>query len=158
MTDLTPRIVEFSTDGIPEQDRIAVWREHYGQVMLRVDLEPQPDRVFVARNRCLSLPGLQLLDSSSSPARISRGGRYLADGNDDVVMAINRSGSALIASGGRELSLHAGEAVVLSGGEAASFHRTSQGSSFTLRVPRIVFEETVVSVDDALMRTIPSDR
>ena len=45
MTHFTPRIVEFSTDGIPEKDRIAVWREHYGHVMLRVDMEPAPGHV-----------------------------------------------------------------------------------------------------------------
>ncbi len=38
MTDLTPHIVEFSTDGIATRDRVAVWREYYGQVMMRVDL------------------------------------------------------------------------------------------------------------------------
>ena len=42
MTDLGPRILEFSTDGVPERDRTAIWREHYGQVMLRVDIEPAP--------------------------------------------------------------------------------------------------------------------
>jgi AraC-like DNA-binding protein len=155
MTDFNTGILEFSTDGVPERDRIAIWREHYGQVMLRVDIEPAPDMVFEARNRCLSLAGLQLMEGSSSPARISRRGRYLADGNDDVVLAINRSGSVVITSGGRELSLSDGEAIVLSGGEPASFHRISHGESFTLRVPRATFEQTVVSVDDALMRPIP---
>src|SRR5262249_27747267 len=158
MTDLTPRILEFSTAGIPERDRIMFWREHYGQVMLRVDIEPAPDRVFEASNRCLSLPGLQLLEGASTPVRISRSGRYLADGNDDVVLAINRTGSVVISSGGRERSLGEGEAIVLSGGEPTSFHRTSLGSSFTLRVPRVMFEETVVSIDEALMRPIPADR
>jgi AraC-like DNA-binding protein len=157
MTEPTPRIVEFSTDGIPERDRSAVWREHYGHVMMRVDLEPDPDRIFEARNRSLSLPGLQLMESSSSPARVTRDSRYLADGNDDVVLAINRAGSAHITSGGRELNLRDGEAVVLSGGEPVSFHRTSLGRSFIMRVPRVMFEETVVSVDDALMRPIPPD-
>jgi AraC-like DNA-binding protein len=157
MTDLGPRILEFSTDGIPERDRIAIWREHYGQVMLRVDIEPAPDVVFESRNRCLSLPGLQMLEGSSSPSRISRRGRYLADGNDDVVLAINRAGSVVITSGGREQSLRDGEAIVLSGSEAVSFHRTSFGRSFTLRVPRATFEQTVVSVDDAVMRPIPGN-
>jgi AraC-like DNA-binding protein len=157
MTDLTPHIVEFSTDGIAERDRVAVWREYYGQVMLRVDLEPAPDLVFEARNRCLSLPGLQLMESSSSPVKVSRGGRYLADGNDDVVLAIARSGSIVINSGGREQGLSAGEAIVLSGGEPASYHRVGTGQSFTLRVPRATFESTVVSVEDALMRPIPGD-
>ena len=154
MTDLTPHIVEFSTDGIAERDRVAVWREYYGQVMMRVDLEPPPDMTFEARNRCLSLPGLQLLESSSSPVKVSRGGRYLADGNDDVVLAIARSGAIVINCGGREQNLRAGEAIVLSGGEPASYHRVSTGQSFTLRVPRAVFESTVVSVEDALMRPI----
>ena len=140
MTSLAPHIVEFSTDGVAERDRIAVWREYYGQVMMRVDLEPPPDMTFEARNRCLSLPGLQLMELSSSPVRVSRGGRYLADGNDDVVLAIARSGSIVINSGGREQSLSAGEAAVLSGGEAASYHRISTGRSLTLRVPRVLFE------------------
>ena len=155
MTDLAPHIVEFSTDGIAERDRVAVWREYYGQVMMRVDLEPPPEMNFEARNRCLSLPGLQLMESSSSPVKVSRGGRYLADGNDDVVLAIARSGSILINSGGREQGLSAGQAVVLSGGEPASYHRVSTGQSFTLRVPRATFESTVVSVEDAVMRPIP---
>jgi AraC-like DNA-binding protein len=155
MTNFSTGILEFSTDGVPEQDRIAIWREHYGQVMLRVDIEPEPDRVFECRNRCLSLPGLQLMEGSSSPARISRAGRYLADGNDDIVLAINRAGSVIITSGGREQSLQAGQAILMSGGEPVSFHRTSFGKSFTLRVPRATFEQTVVSVDDALMRPIP---
>jgi AraC-like DNA-binding protein len=154
MTDLAPHIVEFSTDGIAERDRVAVWREYYGQVMLRVDLEPPPEMTFEARNRCLSLAGLQLMESASSPVKVSRGGRYLADGNDDVVLAIARSGAILINSGGREQTLRAGQAVVLSGGEAASYHRVSTGQSFTVRVPRAVFESTVVSVEDALMRPI----
>ena len=158
MTHFTPRIVEFSTDSIPEKDRIAVWREHYGHVMLRVDIEPAPDRAFEAKNRVLSLPGLQLLEGCSSPARISRHGTYLADGNDDVVLAINRCGSVLVSSGGREQSLGDGEAIVLSGAEPGAFQRTTFGSGFALRVPRVMFEETVVSVDDALMRPIPADR
>jgi AraC-like DNA-binding protein len=154
MTDFAPRILEFSTDGIPEQDRMATWREYFGHVMLRVDLEPAPGSIFEARNRCLSLPGLQLMESASSPVKVSRCGRYLADGNDDVVLAILRSGSAVVHCGGREQTLRAGQAIALSGSEASSFDRTGAGRTFTLRVPRATFESTVVSVDDALMRPI----
>jgi AraC-like DNA-binding protein len=158
MIDLKPRIVEFSTDEIPEADRAGYWREHYGHVMLRVDIEPARDQVFQACNRVLSLPTLQLMDASSSPMRISRQGQYLADGNDDVVVALNRGGSVLIESHGREHSLRSGEAIILSGGEAASFHRASPGRSLTLRLPRMGFESTVVSLDDALMRPIAADQ
>jgi AraC-like DNA-binding protein len=158
MTDVCNHIVEFSTDHLPEQDRIAFWREHYGHIMLRVDLEPARDRVFEAAITSLALPALQLIEASASPAKISRARQYLADGNDDVVLAINRTGSVVVASGGREQNLREHEAILLSGGEASSFHRTTRGRSFTLRVPRATFESTVVSVDDALMRPIPGNR
>jgi AraC-like DNA-binding protein len=88
---------------------------------------------------------------------ISRRGQYLSDGNDDIMLAINRAGSVVVESAGRERSLRAGEAIILSGGEAASFHRISLGRSFTLRVPRATLETTLVSVEDAVMRPLPSD-
>jgi AraC-like DNA-binding protein len=157
MTNLHNRLVEFSTDHIPEKDRTAFWREHYGHVMLRVDLEPAPDAAFEARMTSLALPGLQLMEASSSPAKVSRSGRYLADGNDDIVVAVNRAGSVTVASGGHEHSLREGDAIVLSGGEATSFHRTSMGRSLTLRVPRAMFEQTIVSLDDVLMRPISGE-
>ena len=156
MTDVCNHIVKFSTDHLPEQDRIPFWREHYGHIMLRVDLEPARDSVFEAAITSLALPALQLIDASASPAKISRTGQYLADGNDDVVLAINRTGSVNVASGGREQSLREHEAILLSGGEASSFHRTSRGRSFTLRVPRATFESTVVSVDDDASNRIRS--
>jgi len=158
MRDLGTRVFEFSTDELPEQDRLAYWREHYGHVMLRVDIEPAPGQVFQARNRTLALPGLQLLEGASSPVRITRGGRYLDDGNDDIVVAINRSGTAIIESSGRMQSLRNHEAILLSCGEATTFDRTSFGQSFTLRVPRATLEKTVIRIDDALMRPIPGDR
>src|SRR5258707_8209308 len=98
MADTCTRIVEFSTDFLPERDRIAYWREHYGQVMLRVDLEPVKDIAFEARMSSMTLPGLQLMEASASPAIISRSGKYLADGNDDVMLAINRMGAAIVSS------------------------------------------------------------
>src|ERR1700744_116379 len=157
MTDLSPRILEFSTDGVPEHDRTTIWREHYGNVMLRVDIEPAPGYVFEARNRCLSLPGLQLMEGASSPVRISRHGRFLADGNDDVILAINRAGSVTINSGGKEQSLRDGEAMVLSAGDPPSLHHPSHGRSSPLRVPRMMFKSPVVSFDDALRGITPAD-
>jgi AraC-like DNA-binding protein len=158
MTNIPNSIVEFSTDHLPEKDRIPCWREHYAQVMLRADLEPARDVAFEAAITSLALPALQMITASLSPARISRTGKYLADGNDDIVLCVNRTGLANVSSGGSELCLGAQQAVFLSGGEAASFARAEQGGSFTLRVPRMVFESTVIDVDDALMRPIPGDQ
>jgi AraC-like DNA-binding protein len=158
MTDAGPNIVEFSTESLPERDRIAYWREHYGHIMLRVDLEPARDASFHACMTSLALPGLQIIEASSSPAKISRTGAYLADGNDDVVLAINRAGSVVVASGGREQSLQENEAILLTGNEPTSFHRTSNGRSYTLRMPRTMLATTAIDADDAVMRVIPGHR
>jgi AraC-like DNA-binding protein len=156
--DNCARIVEFSTESLPEQDRAAYWREHYGHIMLRVDLEPAKDTAFEACITSLALPGLHILEASSSPAKISRTGAYLADGNDDAVLAINRRGSVIVSSGGREQSLRENEAILLTGNEPTSFHRTSMGESFTLRVPRAMLASTIVDTDEAVMRVIPEAR
>jgi AraC-like DNA-binding protein len=158
MTDTCARIVEFSTDSLPERDRIAFWREQYGHIMLRVDLEPAKDASFQARMASLALPGLQILEGSSSPAKFSRTGQYLADGNDDVVLAINRAGSAIVTSGNREQSLQESEAILMTSSQPTSFHRTSMGQSFTLRVPRAMLASSVLNTDDAVMRVIPQNR
>jgi AraC-like DNA-binding protein len=157
-TDLDGRIIQLSTEDIPEQDRVASWREHYSRVMLRADIEPARDAPFSARNRWLSLPGLQLLDGSSSPMRIARRRQHLADGNDDVVVAINRTGSVAIESSGPDRSLREGEAIVLSGAEPFTLSRTSFGQSFSFRIPRRAFETTNLSIDEVLMRPITQDR
>jgi AraC-like DNA-binding protein len=157
-TETTARMVEFSTRSLPERDRIAFWREHYGHIMLRVDLEPAMDAELEATIASLTLPGLQLIEASSSPVRISRSGKYLADGNDDAVLAINQTGSAIVTSGGREVGLKENEAILLTGAAPTSFLRTSTGESFTLRVPRAMLSSAIVDTDDAMMRVIPQDR
>jgi AraC-like DNA-binding protein len=156
MTDNCARIVEFSTDRLPERDRIAICREHYGHIMLRVDLEPADDASFQACLTSLALPGLQLVEAALSPAKISRSGAYLADGSDDAVLVINRAGSAIVRSRGREQSLLENEAIFLIGNEPTSFHRTSMGKSVQVRVPRAMLASTVA--DQAVMRLIPKDR
>jgi AraC-like DNA-binding protein len=157
MTDNGAHIVEFSTDRLPERDRIAICREHYGHIMLRVDIEPADDASFQACLTSLALPGLQLVEASLSPAKISRSGAYLADGSDDAVLVINRAGSAIVHSCGREQSLSENEAILLIGNEPTSFHRTSMGQSVQVRVPRAMLASTV-NADQAVMRPIPRDR
>jgi AraC-like DNA-binding protein len=158
MTGTGTRIVNFSTDHLPERDRVSYWREHYGKVMLRVDLEPARDMAFEAQMSSMTLPALQLMEASASPMTITRSGEFLADGNDDIIVAINRTGSAVVSSCGQQQSLRPHEAIILSGAEAASFDRTTLGRSFTLRVPRPIVESAVPNIDDRLMRPISGDR
>jgi hypothetical protein len=53
--------VRFSTDDVPEPDRIAVWREVIGPKYVRVDIEPWRDRPFHVDAHLRPLPGLGIL-------------------------------------------------------------------------------------------------
>jgi AraC-like DNA-binding protein len=158
MTQPCARVVEFSTDLLPEEERSAYWREHYGQVMLRVDLEPAKDVPFQACMTSLSLPGLNLIEASASSARISRTGQYLSDGNDDAVLAVNRAGIAVVSCGGREEVLREQEAILMLGNEPTSFYRATYGQSFTIRVPRAMLQSMASDAEDSIMRLIPRNR
>ena len=158
MNETCARVVEFSTDFLPEQERISYWREHYCQVMLRVDLEPAKDVPFHACMTSLSVPGLNLMEASSSAAKISRTGQYLADGNDDVVLAINQTGVAIVSSGGREEVLREQEAILLLSNEPTAFYRATQGQSFTVRVPRAMLQSIGSDAENTAMRLIPRNR
>jgi AraC-like DNA-binding protein len=157
MTDLTS-IFELSTDCLPHNERIAYWREQYGHVLLRVDLEPARDVAFRACMKSLSLSGLQVFEASSSPARISRSGEYLADGNDDAVLIMNRMGIAAVSSGDREQILREQEAILVMGSEPGSYHRPNPGQSLTVRVPRPLLRSIVADPDNSFMRLIPRNR
>src|SRR5947209_8563795 len=64
--------VSFSTDDLPEQDRVAMWREHFGRTALRVEIEPAQQGEFEASVTSRIFPGLHLLQSGLSAARLTR--------------------------------------------------------------------------------------
>ena len=37
------RLVRFSTDDLPEQDRLAIWTEEFGKAVVKVEFEPAGD-------------------------------------------------------------------------------------------------------------------
>lgn len=50
----------FSTEGVPEADRVAVWREEFGR-MARLDVEAPSDAHFHSDLTMRILPGLGLV-------------------------------------------------------------------------------------------------
>ena len=72
MTDASPvTTVQFSTDELQEKDRIPFWREHYGRLSLRVDIEPAKNAPFEGCIMSKSYPGLKVMEGKLSAAKIS---------------------------------------------------------------------------------------
>ena len=98
------RILRFSTDELPERDRLPIMREVHGQLCARVDIEPAPGMPFHYRVTARALPGLTVSMFSESPLTIRRTRELLADGNDDVVFAVPPTAANMVSQRGRELS------------------------------------------------------
>lgn len=149
--------VRFSTADLPENMRVATWREHYGHTVLRADIEPADDASLDATVASRALPGLQLVSGRFTAARIIRTREMIVDGNDDLSLLVNQSGNVTVYARGREVTLRENDAVLISSGEAVVFDRRSFGQSIAIRIPSSMLSPAVVDVDDAIMRHIPRD-
>jgi AraC-like DNA-binding protein len=135
--------------------RVATWREHYATTVLKAEIRPSGEASFDATVTSLALPGLQLVSGRFTAARIVRSRDMIADGNDDLSLLVNQSGSVSVSARGHEVTLRENDAVLISSGEAVVFDRRSFGESFAIRIPHAILSPAVVDVDDAIMRHIP---
>jgi AraC-like DNA-binding protein len=149
--------VRFSTADLPENMRIAGWREYYGHTVLRADIEPGDDASFEATVASRTLRGLQLVSGRYTAARLIRTREMIADGNDDLSLLVNQTGNVTVHARGREIALCENDAVLVNCGETIVFDRHSLGESIAIRIPQSMLSRAVVDVDDAIMRPIPRD-
>ena len=150
-----PSTDSFSTDDLPESGRVAMWREHFGRIALRVEIEPTEEGRFESCMTSRILPGLHLLFNRLSAARITRTRELIADGNDDFFMVVNRAGNISVAARGREVLLREGDALLSSSDEVTVFERCSDGASLLLRISRSILSSVDADVDGATMCVIP---
>ena len=151
-------VVRFSTDDLAEKDRTAIWREHFGPSVFKVEIEPPPPNTPVKVDMAArSLPGLQLLSGLYTPGRMIRTRRLIAeDGNDDFILRINTSGAATVAAAGRKIDYACG-AVLTNAAEVSAFDRPTFGGSTVVRIPRSILSTLVIDIDDIVMRPIPEE-
>src|SRR5690242_20231671 len=117
-------------------DRVPIWREVYGKTILRLDIEPLADRKFEADMRLRALPGLKIVEGVLGGAADRRTRASLADGNDNLGLALNSTGLSIASQRGREATLGAGDAVLMSCGEPGSIIRPATGRYIGLCFPR----------------------
>jgi AraC-like DNA-binding protein len=125
----------FSTEALPVTDRVGIFREVFGQRMLRLDMEPVSGHRFQTDATVRSLPGFNVVWASNSPLRVSRTRQLLSDGNDDLLLQwADAAGSCVHL--GREIALRSQDAVVLSCSDIGSVSFPSSVNLISLGVPR----------------------
>lgn len=149
--------VRFSTADLPEKDRVAMWRDHYCRMAMKLDIEPINDAPLECAILTRTLPGVHLMSTAMSPTRIIRTREFLADSNGDLVFVINQSGSVNVRARGREILMREGDALLMSTGEIKVFDRPVHGGSLSFRIPRSTLSSIVPDVDDVVMQLIPQN-
>jgi AraC-like DNA-binding protein len=145
--------MQFSTDGLPEHDRIATWREIYGRTLLKLDVEALPGGPFHSSATLRALPGLGMVSGFRSGARYART-HELID-TDDFVFIAHVEGRGIAVQRGREVTLADGDATLLWSAEVGASILPSASRYVTLRIPYTILAPMISDLDVALVRPIP---
>jgi AraC-like DNA-binding protein len=147
----------FSTDDLPEKERLTIWREVCGRTMMRMDMEPLSDAPFHCTANIWMLPGLAVSSIVTSPNRLTRGRDLLADGNDDFILAIPMVGGAAISQRGRDVVLGRGDALLMSSALPSASEVRSASNFLSLAVPAAILAPLAKDVGASLLRPVPEN-
>ena len=150
------RILRFSTDELPERDRLPIMREVHGRLCAKVDIEPASGVPLRYSVIAWALPGLTVSMFSESPLTVRRTRELLADGNDDVVFAVPPTAANMLSHRGRELS-PIGDAVLLSAADVMRIDVASGSQCPMVALSRRRLAPLVPGLEDAFMRPVPRD-
>lgn len=147
----------FSTAHFGARDRLPIFREQIGRMIVKLDPEPLDDGAFHAEATVRELPGLGIGSWACSNLKIARP-RELLDGNDDFVLTIITSGNTRASQRGRDIDLGPGQAVLQSSAEAGNMVVPVSPSRFVgLRLPRDTLASLVRNPEDMLIRPLPAN-
>jgi AraC-like DNA-binding protein len=147
--------LRFSTDEVPERDRLAVAREVVGRSLARADFEPDREGPFHYRCAARVLPGLAVVSQSCSRMTCRRTGEYLTDGNDDVVLCMTTCTGTHLRQLGRELAERDSHACLVSTADALVVTAVSVPHSLHIALPRRALAPLVPGLEDAFLQPIP---
>ena len=83
-----PSSLSLSTTTMPARDRLPVWREVFGQTMVRLDIEPVKQTSFHAEGELCVLPGAAFASVTVTPVKVSRTQKLIAEDMEDMAFVI----------------------------------------------------------------------
>jgi hypothetical protein len=93
--------IQFSTDALPERDRLPYLREVFGRSIVGLDLKPFQDCPLEWTASLHAFKDLLVVSQRTAGMVEQRTRPLLADGKDDLLLTINRSGVRLASQVGR---------------------------------------------------------
>lgn len=130
-----PSSLSLSTTTMPARDRLPVWREVFGQTMVRLDIEPVKGTSFHAEGELRMLPGAAFAAVTTTPVKVSRTQQLIAGDRADMAFVITADVPLHIAQNGREQVLDAGDAIILRGNERSVIQSRDRARFINISVP-----------------------
>jgi AraC-like DNA-binding protein len=148
--------IRFSTEELPEKDRVAFWCEVLGRNLAKVDFEVFPDVHFSRTATMRRLPGLSMISGlSGGGARTRRTRALAADGGDDFILNIFVNGGGRMSQLGRELEARSGEATLMSSADPFELVLPGPAQFVGLAIPRPTLRTLVGDPEAVILRPIP---
>jgi AraC-like DNA-binding protein len=150
--------VRFSTEDLPERDRIAIFREQFGRSLFHLDIEPLPDTAFRSTLTMHAFPGVAITSNTGGGMREWRTRELISDARDDFVLVMNLKGPSFISQRGREFVMDEQAATFAALNETGGITRPTLDHHLRiLNIPRVTLAPLVRHADDAIMRPIPRE-
>jgi len=130
-----PSSLFLSTAALPACDRLAVWREVFGQKMVRLDIEPAKDSAFHAEGELHVLPGAAFASVTATPFRVSRTPKLIAGDATDMVFLVTADTPLHVAQNGQEQVLDAGDAIFIRGSERSTIISAARARIANISIP-----------------------
>jgi AraC-like DNA-binding protein len=156
----------FSTRGLRPTERVSAWNAAYGRQLSGRELEllrPAADPFQLeASGYALSGASLHALGAGSVVhMSVTTGGvarrtsTHLGDGNDDIVLHIQRAGHRIVSQLGREATVPPGGGVLTSNADPSTIVLPSTARFVSIALSRPLITALAPRVEDALVRALP---
>lgn len=151
-----PEMVRFSTDDLPESERLPLFNEVLGRQVMRLEVDPLTGHRFHSDVLMRRLPGLVIHWTTSSPRHIRRTRELLSDGNDNLFFQCV-SGVRKAEHLGREIFASPGDGIAYSCAETSSLVVQSDYRTINMTIPRLALGYRLRDADGCLARPLPGD-
>jgi len=151
------RLRQFSSNALPAEDRLELWRDTITKHMIRLAIDPLAEGPFLAEASLRKHDGMTIGTGTVSASVSHRSREIVAADNDDLFLMLNLSGPLVLSSGAHELTLRPGEATLLCCAELGTYIRPEVGMMSCIRLPRSTLTPFVAGLEERIFRLIPRD-
>lgn len=131
----TAESFRFSTDFLPERERVAMFREVFARKILGMDVEPLSEQPFRTEMTVKQLPGLDIVWAHNSAVRATRTRELIADGKDGFAFQWSASPGYGENPGG-EITLAPHDGILISCSDPGDLALPLAGPMVSLTFPR----------------------